>query len=50
MKLKRELTKGEIFLLLFIFLAIGGLVLYGENNKNQKIKPTSSTNKIIIQQ
>jgi Ni,Fe-hydrogenase I cytochrome b subunit len=30
----KELSKGQTIILLIIFVAIGGLVLYGENVKN----------------
>lgn len=32
--MNKELTKMKILILLFIFLAIGGIILYGDNNKN----------------
>lgn len=32
--MKIELTKIPMIILLIIFVAIGGLILYGENNPN----------------
>jgi Ni,Fe-hydrogenase I cytochrome b subunit len=30
----KELNKAELIILLIIFVAIGGIILYGENNEN----------------
>jgi len=34
--MKKELSKTKILILLFILVAIGGLVLFGDNNSKQK--------------
>lgn len=32
--MKMELNKTKTLILLFIFITIGGIILYGENNPN----------------
>jgi hypothetical protein len=38
----KEITKGKTIILLIIFIAIGGIILYGGNTKNNFTLPAQA--------